>query len=101
MFPTHTEYKHEFGTGIGEKIVAHSFDNVDLIMSDLNGNIDSLIVTNLSQVPELGHNLLSTILLARKGIEVFLRKAGQPSEIIVDEKIFALANIIENQYDIR
>ena len=50
----------------------------------------------MSWAPELRHNLLSTILLAKKGIEVFLRKVGQPSEIIVDNEVFGLANIIEN-----
>lgn len=52
----------------------------------------------MSWVLKLGHNLLSTIPLVRKAIEVFLRKASQPSKIIVDEEVFGLANIIENQY---
>ncbi len=55
----------------------------------------------MSWAPELGHNLLITILSAKKSIEVFLRKAGQPSEIIVDEEVFGLADIIKNQYVIR
>ncbi len=55
----------------------------------------------MSWVSELGHNLLSTIPLARKGIEMFLRKATQPSEIVIDEEVFGLADIIENQYVIR
>ena len=52
----------------------------------------------MSWALELGHNLLSTIPLARKDVEIYLRKAGQPSEIVVDEEIFGLANIIENHY---
>ncbi len=98
LFSTYTEYEHEFKTWTGEKIVAHGYDNVDLGMSDLKGNINTLTVTNVSWAPELGHNLLSTIPLARKGIEVFLRKAVQPSEIVVDEEVYCLADIIENQY---
>ena len=30
-----------------------------------------------------------------------MKKAGQPSEIVVDEEVFGLANIIKNQYIIR
>ncbi len=30
-----------------------------------------------------------------------MRKAGQPSEIVVDKEVFDLADIIENQYVIR
>ena len=70
-------------------------------MSDLKGNTNTLTVTNVSWAPKLGHNLLSTIPLAKKGVEVFLRKAGQPSEIVVDDEVFGLADIIENQYVIR
>ncbi len=101
LFSTYTEYEHEFEIGAGEKIVAYSYGNVNLRMSDLKGNINTLTVTNVSWALELGHNLLSIIPLARKSNEVFLRKAGQPSEIVVDEKVFGLADIIENQYVIR
>ena len=52
----------------------------------------------MSWASELGHNLLSTILLAKKDIKVFLRKAGQSFEIVVDNELFSLADIIENQY---
>ncbi len=101
LFSTYTENEHEFETGIGEKLVAHGYGKVELRMSDLKSNINTLTVTNVSLATELGNNLLSTIPWARKGVEVFLRKAGQPSEIIVDEEVFGLADIIENQYLIR
>lgn len=52
----------------------------------------------MSWVLELDHNLLRTISLAKKDVEVFLKKASQLLEIIVDKEIFDLANIIENQY---
>lgn len=44
---------------------------------------------------------MSIITLVKKGIKVFLRKAGQLSKIIIDNKLFDLVNIIENQYVIR
>ena len=81
-FSSCPKYKHEVGTGTGEKIAAHGYGNVDLRMSDLKGNTNTVTVTNVSWAPKLGHNLLSTIPFAKKGVEVFLRKAGQPSEII-------------------
>ncbi len=101
LFSTYKKYKHEFETKVGEKIVAYGYSNVDLRMRDLKGNINTLTVTNVSLAPKLGHNLLSTIPLARQSIQVFLRKASQPSKIVVDEEVFGLADIIKNQYVIR
>ncbi len=92
LFTTYTKYEHEFQTGTGEKIAAHDYGNVDVRLSDHESNISILTVTNVSLVPGLCHNLLSIIPLARKGIEVFLRKAGQPSEIVVDEEVFGVAS---------
>ena len=95
------KYEYEFETGTEEKIAAHSYGNVDLRINDLKDNTNILTITNVSWASELGYNLLNTISLARKDVEVFLRKASQPSEIIVDEETFGLANIIKNQYVIR
>lgn len=50
---------------------------------------------------ELDYNLLGTILLARKSINVFLRKASQLSKIDINKGVFDLADIIENHYIIR
>lgn len=55
----------------------------------------------MNWVLQLGYNLLSIILLAKKGIEMFLRKTSQLSRIIADDKVFGLAHKIENQYIIR
>lgn len=52
----------------------------------------------MSQTVQLDSNLFSIIHLAKKDIEVFLKKTGQPSKIIADNKIFKLADIIKNQY---
>lgn len=51
----------------------------------------------MSKILELGYNLLSTISLALKFFEVFLRKTGYLSKIVVDKKVFGLANIIDNK----
>ncbi len=52
----------------------------------------------MSWALELGYNFMNIIFLARKGVDVCLRKAGQTSKIVVDKEIFGLADIIENQY---
>ncbi len=60
LFPTYTEYQHEFETGTGQRSIAHGYVNVILRMCDMSGNVNTLTVTNMSWVPELGHNLLSS-----------------------------------------
>ena len=101
LFSIYTEYKHKFEIGSGKKIAAHGYGNVDLRMSDLKGNSNTLTITNISWALDLSHNLLSSIPLAKKGVKVFLKKIGQPSESVVDEEVFGLAGIIKNQYVIR
>ena len=81
LFSTYTEYQHEFETETGQRIIAHGYGNVILRMYDMSGNVNTLAVTNVSWAPELGHNLLSIIPLAKKGFEVFLRKLGCLSEL--------------------
>ena len=70
-------------------------------MINLIDNINILTVTNVNCVLELSHNLLSTIFLARKDVEIYLRKTGQLSKIIIDKEVFGLVDIIKNQYVIR
>lgn len=94
LFFTYIEYEYDFETGIKEKIATHDYGNVNLRMSDFKDNTNTLMVTNMSWAPKLGHNLLSIILLVKKNIEIFLKKAGQPSKIVVDDKVFDLADII-------
>ena len=48
------EYEHEFEIRTGEKIVVYGYGNVNLRMSDLKGNTNILIVTNMSWVSKLG-----------------------------------------------
>ncbi len=55
-------------------------------------------IKKVSWALSLGHNLLSTIPLARKGVEVFLRQPHIPSEISHQGILFGVADIIDNQY---
>ena len=59
------------------------------------------MISNVSWSPNLGYNLISTIFLAKKGIEMFLRRIGWPSEIFFEDKLIRLADMIDNQYVIR
>lgn len=61
-------------------------------MSDYQDNTNILTVIWISLVLELDHNLLSTILLVKKYVEVFLKKVDQLSKIIVEKKVFSLTN---------
>ncbi len=76
--------------------MVHGYANVILRMCDMSGNVNTLTVTNVSWVPELGHNLLSTIPLAQKSFEVFLRKLSRPWELYFEGEVVGLADIIEN-----
>lgn len=70
------KYKHKLKTKTKEKIAAHGYGNVKLKISNFKGNTNILIVTNVGWISYFDHNLLSTIFLAKKKIEVFLKKVG-------------------------
>lgn len=65
-------------------------------ITDLIGNVYILPVSNERWTLELDHNLLSIISLARKSVEMYLKKASKPSGILIDEEVFGLADIIKN-----
>lgn len=48
LFKTYIKYKHKFETELGQKIVTHSYGNVDLEISDLQDNVNTLTTTNVS-----------------------------------------------------
>ena len=47
---------------------------------------------------ELAYSLLNTMLLANKGIEVFLKKKSCGSEIYFEEEISDFINIVDSPY---
>lgn len=69
---------------------------MNLRISDLKDIINILTVTNMGWALELRHNLLTTIYLATKSIKVFLRKTCQFFEIVINNRVFGLADIIKN-----
>ncbi len=55
----------------------------------MSGKANTLTVTNVSWASDLGHNLLSTVPLAKKGIEVFLKKKVAYRKFILKKKYLA------------
>lgn len=70
-------------------------------MAHPDGSEVTWTIKKVSWAPSLGHNLLSTIPLTRKGVEVFLRQLHIPSEIRHHGSLFGVADIIDNQYVVR
>ena len=95
------EYQHVFETGLGVKVTAHDYGDVILQFQLLDKTVNTLTVSNVSWAFDLGHNLLSTIPLAKKEIEVFLKRTGRLSEIYFEDKVVGLVDMIDNQYIIR
>lgn len=88
-------------TDLGEKVIAYDYREVILRLQLLDEIVNILKVFNVSQTPDLSHNFFSTISLAKKGIEVFLRRTDQLSEIFFEDELVGLADMIDNQYIIR
>lgn len=96
LFFNYINYKHKFEIKLKEIIIAHNYSNIELKIDNSKNNMNILTITNVSWAPELSHNLLSTIFLAKKSIEIIFKKAGKLLKIIIDKYIFGLANIIKN-----
>ena len=101
FFTTYAEYYHEFQTGSGQVLPAFGYGDVVLNMIQEDGSINVLTVKDVSWAPALGHNLLSTVPLAMKGVEVFLRRTNVPTQLIHENKIHGLADVINRQYVLR
>ena len=83
----------EYQTGSRE--VLPSYGKVTLLLPLDNGFFR---LTNVWYAPDLGFNLISTIQLGEKGVEMWLQTTDQPSEILHDETILGYADSIDGQY---
>lgn len=101
LISNYREHQHLFETGSEEKVTTRGYKEVILQLQLSDGTVNTLIVSNVSWAPDLGHNLLSTIPLAKKRIQVFLRRTSQPSEMYLEDEVVGLADMIDNQYVIR
>ena len=86
----------EYQTGSGE--VLPSYGKGTLLLPLDNG---FLRLTNVWYAPDLGFNLISTIQLGEKGVEMWLRTTDQPSQILHDGAILGYADPIDGQYVFR
>ena len=71
---------------------------INMKKSDENTEVT---VKNIIWCSELEYNLLSTISLSSRSIEMFLRSQKKSSEFRKNERVFGLADIINNQYVVR
>ena len=92
-FSTYEEYHHKFQTSSGEVVTAHGYGEVILRLAHPDGSEIIWTIKKVSWAPSLGYNFLSTILL---GVEVFLSQFDLPLEIILQGKLFGIADIIDN-----
>ena len=87
-------------TGSGKLLWCPGHSKVKIDLKGPNSNID-VVMENIIWCPDLGHNLLSTIPLSRRGVEIFLRVDERPSEFWKDDNVFGYADIIDDQYVVR
>ncbi len=100
-FSKYEEYHYEFQTGSGEVLAAHGYGDVVLCFANPDGSEVISTIKKVSLAPSLEHNLLSTIPLAKKRVEVFLPKVQVPIKISHHGELFGVDDIINNQYVIR
>ena len=86
----------EYQIGSGE--ILPSYGKGTLLLSLDNG---FLKLTNVWYAPDLSFNLISTIQLGEKGVEMWLRTTDQPSQILHDGTILGYADPIDGQYIFR
>lgn len=60
------EYPHLFDTGSREKVIAQGYGEIILRLQLLDGIVNTRTVSNVSWGPDLSHNLLNIIFLAKK-----------------------------------
>ncbi len=82
----------------GSKEVLPSYGKGNLLLRLDNG---FLKLANDWYAPDLGFNIISTIQLGEKGIEIWLQTTDQPSQILHNGEILGYADPIDGQYILR
>ena len=80
-----------YQTGSGEELSSYGKGTLYLPMN--GGN---LTLIDVYYAPNLGFNLLSTVLLENKGVEMYLRVTNLASQILYNNEILGYANPINN-----
>ena len=86
----------EYQTGSGEVLPSYGKGTLHLPLD--NG---SLTLFDVWYAPDLGFNLVSTIQLGKKGVEMWLQTSDRPSQILYDGTVLGYADPIDGQYVIR
>ena len=86
----------EYQTGSGEVLTSYGKGTLHLPLD--NG---SLTLLDVWYAPDLGYNLVSTIELGKKGIEMWLQASDRPSEVWHDESVLGYMDPVEGQYVFR
>ena len=88
-------------TGSGEVLKTEGRGSLSLLLKNETGFIREFVLTDVLYTPDMNFNLISTARLAQKGVEIFLRKAGELSKIYYEEEVIGHAKLIDNQYVIQ
>lgn len=86
----------EYHTGSGEVLPSYDQGTVDLPLD--NG---SLTLLDVWYAPDIRYNFINTIQLGKKGVEMWLCTADQPSQILHNGSILGYADPIDGQYVFR
>ena len=83
----------QYQTGSGKLLSSYGKGTLPMALDEGN-----LTLLNVYYAPDLGYNLISTILLGRKGVEVFLRTLNKLSQILHQGKVLRYTDSIDSQY---
>ena len=100
-FATYEKYHYEFQTCFEKILTVYLCGDVVLYLAYSDCSEVTWTIKRVSWPPSSGKNLLSTIFLVRKGVEVFLRQLHIPSKIRHHGYFIGVVDIIDNQYVVR
>jgi hypothetical protein len=88
-------------TGTGEKFTAEGTESVQMKLIDDQDRPKLVILIGVLYSSQLQYNLVSTIKLAKKGVETLLSLLIKTSKLLMDDDVIAVVDIINNQYVLR
>lgn len=95
-FFNYKKYYYEFQIGSCKILIANRYKDIILRLTYLNNSEVICIIKKVSWALSLEYNLLNTIPLAKKGVEIFLWQSHIVLETNHYSSFFRVANIIDN-----
>ena len=83
----------QYQTGSGKCLLSYEKGKLFIPLDGAN-----LAVNDVLYTPDLGYNLISPMLLGRKGVETYLRSHNIASQLLHNGKVIGYADSINNQY---